>query len=62
MKVENKSFERVEQFKYMYLRTALTKQNLHSLKIEEQIELRKHFLSFGAQSFIFQFMSKKYDT
>jgi len=50
IKLDNRSFERVEQFKY--LGTDLTNQN----SIQEGIksEFRECLLSFGAEAFVFQ--------
>jgi hypothetical protein len=55
IKIDNISFERVEDFKY--LGTTLTNQN--SIQEEEQIEVREYLLSFGAESFVFQFAIRK---
>jgi hypothetical protein len=55
MKTDNSSFERVGEFKY--LETALTTQN----SIQEEIKSRlKPGLSFGAESFVFQFSIQKF--
>jgi hypothetical protein len=48
LKVGNKSFKSVEQFKYLV--TTLT----------NQIVLRECLVSFGTESFIFQFAIQKY--
>jgi len=34
--------------------------NFYSGRNEEQIEVREYFLSFGAESFVFQFAIQKY--
>ena len=52
IKISNKSFERMKQFKY--LGTTLTDQN----SINE--EIKSSLLSFGVESFIFQFSKQKY--
>jgi hypothetical protein len=56
IKIDNSSFERVEEFKY--LRTNLTNKN----SIQEEIKsrskrraVRECLLSFGAETFVFQF-------
>jgi len=52
MKNDDKSFGRREQLKYFA--TILMDQNsIH-------VEVRKHLLSFGAASFVFQFAIQKY--
>jgi hypothetical protein len=51
MKIDNSSFERVEEFKY--LGTTLTNQNF----VHEEIKSR--FKSFGAESFVFQVAIEK---
>ena len=54
IRIGNKSFETVEQFKY--LGTALANQNtIH----EEQIEGGECLLSFGSESLVFQFTNQK---
>jgi hypothetical protein len=57
IKISNKSFERVKQFKY--LETTLTNQNSIREEIKEQTELGECLLSFGEESFIFQFTVQK---
>jgi len=57
IKIGNKSFERVEQFRC--LGTTLTNRN----SIQEEIksrQVRECLLSFGAESFVFQFAIQKY--
>jgi len=58
MKIDNSSFERVEQF--ICLGTTLTNQN----SIQEQIKSRwktgNACLSFDAESFVFQFTIQKF--
>ena len=49
IKIDNSSFERVEQLKF--LGTTLMNQN----SIQEEIKIRECLLSFGAESFVFQF-------
>jgi len=57
IKIDNKSLERVEQLRY--LETTLTNQK--SIQEEkEQIEVRKCFLSFGTESFVFHLAIQKY--
>ena len=51
IKIDNSSFETVEQFKY--LGTTLTNQN----SVQEEIKSR--LKSFFAESFVFQFASQK---
>ena len=53
MKIDNRSIERVEEFKY--LGTALTNKN----SIQEEIEGRECLLLFSAESFVFQFAIQK---
>ena len=53
VKIDNNSFEKVEEFKY--LETTLPNQN----SIQEEIEIRECLLSFDAESFVFQFASQK---
>jgi len=55
--VDNKSFEKVEEFKY--LETALTDQNSVQKEIG-RIEVRECLPSFGAESFVFQFAIQTY--
>jgi len=57
IKTDNSSFARVEQFNY--LGTTLTNQN----SIQEEIKsvlVRECLLSFGAESFVFQFAIQKF--
>jgi len=56
-KIDNSSFERVEEFRY--LRTNLTNEN----PIQEEIKsilVREWFLSIGAESFVYQFATQKF--
>jgi hypothetical protein len=55
IKLDNRFFERVEQF--TYLGTNLTNQN----SIQEGIksEFRECLLSFGAEAFVFEFANQK---
>ena len=55
VRIDNSTFERVEEFKY--LGTTLTNQN--SIQEEIKIEVRKCLLSFGAESFVFQVAIQK---
>jgi len=52
MKNDDKSFERGEQLKY-FVTTLMDQNSIH-------FEVRKHLLSFGAASFVFQFAIQKY--
>jgi len=57
IQISNRSFERVEQFRY--LGKTLTYQNF----IHETIKcifVRERLLSFGSDSFVFQFVIQKY--
>jgi hypothetical protein len=58
VRIDNSTFERMEEFKY--LGTTLTKQNSIPEEIKEQTEVRKCFLSFGAESFVFQVAIQKF--
>jgi hypothetical protein len=49
--IGNNSFEMVEQFRYLCDNPNETE--LHSKRNEEQIELTKNFLLFGAESLTF---------
>ena len=51
-------FEKVEEFKY--LGTTLTNQKFYFQRNQEQIEVRKCLLSFGAESFVFQVAIQKF--
>jgi len=53
---DNESIEKVEQFKY--LGTTIMNQ-FYSVRNYEQNEVRLCLLSFGAQSFVFQFVIYK---
>jgi hypothetical protein len=52
-KTDNRSFERMEQFKYL----AITLMYQNSI---QQIEVRECLLSFCAESFDFQFATQEY--
>jgi len=52
IKISNKCFERVKQFRY--LGTTLTDQNFINEKIKSSV------LLFGAESFVFKFPNQKY--
>jgi len=57
IKTDNSSFERVEDFRYFW--NNLNKSKFFSGRNEEQIEDRECLLSFGAESFFFQFALRK---
>jgi len=50
IKTDNRSFEMAEQFKY--LGTTVKKSKYYSGRNKGKIEVRKCFLSFGAESFV----------
>jgi len=52
IKTDNSSFERVEEFKY--LGRVFTNQNSIPGRNLEKIEVRECWLSFSAESFVFQ--------
>jgi len=54
IKTDNSYIESVELFKYFG--TTLTNQNSMQKKKKEQMEVRECLLSFGAESFVFQFV------
>jgi hypothetical protein len=56
VRIDGRSFERVEEFKY--LGKTLTNQN--SIQ-EEQIQVRECSLLFSAESFVFQVAMKKFE-
>ena len=56
--IDNSSFERVEEFRY--LGTTLKNQNSIEEEIKNGLKLWKCLLSFGAESFAFQFAVQKY--
>jgi hypothetical protein len=58
IKSDNSPFERVEQFKY--LGTALTNQNSIQEEIKNRLNSAECWLSFGAESFVFQFAIEKH--
>jgi hypothetical protein len=55
IKTDNSSFETVKQFKYL----GTTLRNLNFIQ-KEQTEDRECLLSFGKESFVFQFAIRKY--
>jgi hypothetical protein len=58
MKIDDKSFERLEQF--TCFRTALTNQSPVHEEIASRPEIRQCLLSIGAESFAVQFATQKY--
>ena len=58
MKVDNSSIERVEEFKY--LGTTLTNQNSIQEEIKSRLKLGNACYTLGAESFVFQFATKKF--
>ena len=54
MRIDGSSIEMEEEFKKMC--TNLTKSIFYSGRNQEQIEVRKCLLSFGAESFFLQFV------
>jgi hypothetical protein len=58
MKTDNSSFERVDEFKYFG--TTLTNQNSIQEEIKSRLKSWKCLLSFGAESFVFQFVIQKF--
>ncbi len=58
MRNDNRFFELVEEFKY--LGTTLTNQNYIQEEIKQQFEVRECLLSFGTESFVFQFAIQKF--
>jgi hypothetical protein len=58
IKIDNKSLERVDQFRYLEI--TLMNQKVHSGRNKGQTEVRKCFLSFGAESFVLQLAIQKY--
>jgi hypothetical protein len=57
VKTDSGPVERVEEFKY--LGTTLIDRHSIQEEITKQIEVRECLLSFSAESFVFQFVSKK---
>jgi len=58
IKTSSQSFEGVEPLEY--LGTTLMDQNFIRVGILDQIQDRECLLSFGAESFVFQFATTKY--
>ena len=58
MRIDNRSLERVEQFKY--LGTTLTNQNSIQEEIKSRLKSRECLLPFGAESFVFQVAIRKF--
>jgi len=58
VRIDNSTFERVEEFKY--LGTTLTNQNSVAEEIKSRLRVRKCLLSFGAESFVFQVAIQKF--
>jgi hypothetical protein len=58
IKTDNSSLGRVEQLRY--LETTLMNQNSIQEEIREQIEVRECLLSFGSESFVFQFAIQQF--
>ena len=57
-KTDHSSYEKVEGFKYVG--TTILNQNFIHEEIKKKIEVRECFLSFSAESFVFQFVIQKY--
>ena len=57
MRMDNSTFERVEEFKY--LETTSTNQNFIAEEIKKQAKVRKCLVLFGAESFVFQVAIQK---
>jgi len=58
MKIDNSSFERVDEFKY--LGTTLTNQNSIQEEIKSRLKSGNACYHFGAESFVFQFAIQKF--
>ena len=57
--IDNSSFEKMEDLRY--LGTNLTNQNSIQEEIKSRLKSGKWLLSFGAESFVFQFAIQKYN-
>ena len=58
VRTDNSTFEKVEEFKY--LGTTLTNQNSIAEEIKSRLRSGSAFLSFGAESFVFQAFIQKF--
>jgi hypothetical protein len=58
MKTDSSSYEWVEEFRY--LGNNFNKSKFYSGRNKEQIEVRECLISFGAESFVFQFAIQKF--
>jgi hypothetical protein len=58
IKIDNKSLEKVEEFKY--LGATLTNRNSIHEEIKSRLKVRECLLSFGAESFVFQVAIQKH--
>jgi len=58
IKIDNSSFERVEQFKCFA--TTLINRNSIQEEVKSRLKARECLLSFGAESFVFRFAVQKF--